>query len=76
MATFEKASVLYTTLQSEVITISNDETKDTIQAEDGSDGFYNEIDYFYNCIDKGQKPELCMPESSLETIKLCYRHIN
>jgi predicted dehydrogenase len=41
MATFEKASVLYTTLQSEVITISNDETKDTIQAEDGSDGFYN-----------------------------------
>ncbi len=75
MAAFEKASILYTTLQPEVITISNDETKETIQAEDGSDGFYNEIDYFYSCISKGQKPALCMPESSLETIKICYRHI-
>lgn len=75
MAAFEKASVLYTTLQSDVITISNDEKKETIEAEDGSDGFYNEIDYFYTCITSGQKPARCMPESSLETIKLCYRHI-
>lgn len=75
MANFEKASVLYTTLKPEVIQVSNDIENLEIDAEDGGDGFYNEIDYFYRCLENRELPEKCMPESSLETIKICYNHL-
>lgn len=76
MANFENASVFYTTLKPDNIQVANDDEIEEVAAEDGGDGFYNEIDYFYNCIEKNSKPKKCLPESSLETIKLCYRHLN
>jgi len=74
MAAFEKASILYTTLQPENIQVTNDEEVIMKPVGDG-DGFFNEMEYFGNCIVNGTKPEICLPESALETIELCYKHI-
>jgi predicted dehydrogenase len=76
MASFEHASVLYTTLKPDTIQVATNEDIINIQAEDGTDGFYNEIDYFYQCVEMGIAPERCLPQSSLDTINLCYKHIN
>ena len=35
-----------------------------------TDGYVRELTYFANCIENGKKPELSLPQSSLETIKL------
>ena len=75
MANFENASVLFTTLKPEIIQVANNEEVKEIDAEEGGDGFYNEIAYFYECLEKGQKPEKCLPESALETIRICYEHL-
>lgn len=75
MATFEKASVQYSTIFPDVIKIADGQTMKEIPASDGSDGFFNEIEYFYQCLHHGVAPAECQPASSLETIKLCYRHI-
>lgn len=76
MAEFEGASVLYNTMNPDIIQVATDETLQEIAAEDGTDGFYQEIDYFYQCIVNGEAPEECTPQSALETIKICYQHIN
>ena len=76
MANFENASILYTTLKPEIIQVANNEEIKEIPAEDGDDGFYNEIAYFTECIKQNKKPIKCLPESSLETIKICYKHVN
>lgn len=75
MANFEQASVFYTTLKPDIIQVANNDKVREERAEDGGDGFYNEIAYFYQCIEDNLPPKICMPESSLETIKLCYRHL-
>jgi len=75
MAQFEKASVLFTTLNGDVIRIADDENVRDVAASDGSDGYYNEILYFTRCMENNTMPENCMPESSLQSIKLCYDHI-
>jgi len=51
MAKFEKASVLFSTLNPEVILISDDKGTVKIPAGDTAGGYYNEIEYFYNCIE-------------------------
>lgn len=75
MANFEEASVFYSTLQPDKIKVADHEKITEISASDGTDGFYNEIDYFAECVDKKQKPIRCLPQSSLETIKICYQHL-
>ena len=76
MANFENASILYTTLKPKVIQVSNNEENIEVDAEEGGDGFYNEVDYFYQCLKAGEQPIKCLPKDSLETIRICYRHIN
>lgn len=75
MANFDQASVLFTTMKPEVIQVADNDKVQEVNAEEGGDGFYNEIAYFYKCLDQNQKPEKCMPESALETIKICYKHL-
>lgn len=75
MASFQNASILYSTLKPEVIQIATAEEILEIPAEEGGDGFYNEIAYFAESMEQNKKPEICMPESSLETIKICYKHV-
>lgn len=75
MANFENASILFTTMKPEVIQIADNEEIKEVSAEEGGDGFYNEIAYFTECIIQNKKPEKCLPASSLETIKICYKHV-
>jgi predicted dehydrogenase len=75
MAQFEKASVLFTTLKGEVIQIADNKSIREIAAGNGSDGYFNEIDYFAKCLTSNSQPEECSPSSSLQAIQLCYNHI-
>lgn len=76
MAQFEKASILYTSLKGDMIQIADDNTIKEVPAGDASAGYYNEIAYFAQCMKNNTQPTECMPESSLQTICLCYNHIN
>lgn len=75
MARFANASVMYTSLQAEFIRVCTNEKTDLIPAGDANQGFYDEIDYFAACIENDTEPVDCMPESSLQSIQLCYDHI-
>ena len=75
MANFEKASVSFSTLKGNVITISDNETVREIPSGDAGAGYFNEMLYFADCLNNGAVPELCTPESSLLSVKLCYKHL-
>ena len=74
-AQFEKASLCYSTLKANSIFISTDDGIEEVAAGELNDGYKNQIDYFYKCIRNSQKPTECLPESSLETIRICYKHL-
>ncbi len=76
MANFDHASIFYSTLKPEIIQVATDGDIINIPVQENVDGFYREIDYFYKCIENKVTPDLCLPESSLETIKLCYKHLD
>jgi predicted dehydrogenase len=72
---FEKASVRYSTDFPDSIIVADDVDKKEIPLEITNEAYYDEIEYFANCIAENKKPLKCMPESSLETIKICYKHL-
>jgi predicted dehydrogenase len=74
MAEFEKASVLFSTNDPDNIHVSNHDDNNPIKLDE-EDGFFNEIDYFKNCLVTKSKPDYCTAESALESIKLCYQHL-
>ena len=74
-ARFEKASVLYTTFRPDIIQVATDAEIQELDAGDADLGFYNETEYFAQCVEKGEAPVQCLPESALQTIELCYEHI-
>ncbi|HBE42453.1 MAG TPA: hypothetical protein DDW27_14870 [Bacteroidales bacterium] len=76
MAQFEKASMLYTTLKGNVICIADDKSIREVPSGDATTGYFNELIYFTDCMEYNSQPAECMPVSSLEAIKLCYKHIN
>ena len=75
MARFENASVIYSSLSPTTIQVSTDISNTTFEVEEPDSGFYNEFDYFAGCIENGRDPLICMPESSLKSVELCYQHI-
>ncbi len=75
MARFENASVQYTTFKNDTIQIATDTTLEEVPAGNAGDGFRYESEYFAQCIINELPPEACMPESALDTIRLCYRHL-
>jgi len=75
MANFEKASILYTTMNGDVIRISDDNKVSETEAGDAVEGYCNELVYFIKCIENNIQPVECSPESSLESVNLCYKHI-
>jgi len=75
IAQFEKASLLYTSLKGDVIQIADDHSVKEVPAGDAGAGYYNEIDYFTQCLITNTQPEECMPASSLQAIQLCYNHL-
>jgi predicted dehydrogenase len=75
MAKFEKASVIFNTMKSNTIQVADENGIKEFPLADTADGYYDETAYFTGCIEKNMLPEKCTPQSSLESIKLCYRHI-
>lgn len=75
-ARFENASVIYYPKDPENIIVTTDTETTLISAGDANDGFSGELDYFIKCISENKQPELCTPESALESIRICYRHAN
>jgi len=75
IAQFEKASILYTSFNGDVIRISDDNNIEKVPAGDAGAGYYNEIAYFAQCLKNNTQPAECMPSSSLQSIQLCYEHL-
>jgi predicted dehydrogenase len=75
MAWFEKASVLFSSSNPENIIVSTNTDSSLVPSGDPNDGFYEELAYFTHCVKNHQPPLLCFPESALNTIELCYKHI-
>lgn len=74
-AQFDKASVLYTSLKPETISISTDTETKQVPAGDANDGFNSEVEYFTECLESMTLPVECTPESALLTIKICHDHL-
>lgn len=74
-ARFENASVHYSSGSPDNIIVAADSGISEIPAGNANDGFAAELEYFIECIGSGSQPEKCTPESALETIQTCYRHI-
>jgi predicted dehydrogenase len=75
-ARFEKASVLFSPKDIENITVATDTTTKEIPVGDPNEGFAEELNYFISCAADNKQPEKCTPESALESVDICYRHIN
>lgn len=73
-ARFENASVVYSPNDPENIIVATDEETLLVPAGDANDGFSRELDYFISSILENKRPEMCSPESALESVKICYRH--
>ncbi len=76
IARFEKASLIYSSLRGDIIQIADSFGIQEVSAGDTGAGYYDEIDYFAQCLKNNIQPIECMPASSLQSIKLCYNHIN
>jgi len=76
MAQFENASILYSSFNGDIIQIADDNSITEVSAGDVGTGYYDEIAYFAQCMKNNILPTECMPESSLQTIRLCYNHLN
>jgi hypothetical protein len=74
-ARFEKASVLFSCKDPDHIIVTTDEETSLVPAGNAMDGFSGELDYFASCVVNSRLPKLCTPESALDAVKLCYRHI-
>ncbi|HOW41052.1 MAG TPA: Gfo/Idh/MocA family oxidoreductase [Bacteroidales bacterium] len=74
-ARFEQASLIYSTLAGDVIRIADNNSVREVPSGDAGAGYYNEMEYFAECLNRGEEPLLCSPQSSLEAIELCYKHI-
>jgi len=74
IADFERASIRYSS-HLENITIATDAGTVQVPAGDAMDGYANEMAYFIECLDLKVKPEKCLPESAIQSIRICYEHL-
>ena len=74
-AIFEKASIKYSSSSPEHIIIATDAETILVSAGDAMEGYPEELGYFVDCLDRKAKPEMCLPESALQSIRLCYEHL-
>ncbi len=74
-AVFERASIKYSSSSPEHITIASDTDTLQVPAGDAMEGYANELAYYVDCLDRKVKPEKCLPESALQSIRMCYEHL-
>ena len=75
LAYFENASARFPGKDNEHLTLANDFVAQDIRIGNPNEGFRVEMDYFTECLLDGRFPEKCSPETALQTIRLCHRHI-
>ena len=75
IAAFDRSTVKFSTNDADSIHVFNDLEENIIPANDLGDGYFNEIQLFVDSILKGSLPEEYSAGSALETIRLCYRHL-
>lgn len=75
-AQFENASVHFSSKEPENIVVATDSETTFIPAGDAGEGFANEMNYFLECAKSNTLPKKCTPESALDSIRTCYRHIS
>ncbi len=76
IARFENASVSYSSSSPDSIKVSADAGTFLVPAGDANEGFSGEINYFATCLKKNAMLDMCTPESALQTIEVCYRHLS
>ena len=74
-ASFEKATVHYSSSHGNELKMIDNDSVQMLTLDDSNEGYRNEAAYFAQCILHNVYPEACSAESSLDTIRLCYRHI-
>jgi predicted dehydrogenase len=74
-AIFEKGTLIYNNSADTTLTMFTDEKKSKIENLPSGDGYSREIAYFLDCIKKGNKPELCMPESTFESLEVVFEEL-
>lgn len=74
-ARFEKASLVWSTGQPDHIKVTRQDDLSNIPVGDSGQGFIGEMSYFGSLLSAATIPPHCTPESALETIRLCHRHI-
>lgn len=74
-ATFERASLVWHSYDGTEIKVADHQETHSLPVENVNEGFREESEYFARCIQEGRYPEACSGESALETIRLCYRHV-
>lgn len=74
-ASFENASIVYSSSNPDYIIVATDTETTEVHLGDAMKGYSGELDYFVECLINNTKPEKCMPESSLQSIKLGYKHV-
>lgn len=75
-ARFENASVSLSGKDPGHIIVTTETETTLVPAGDSMEGFSGEMDYFAECLINNQPPVKCTPDSALESIKICYQHIN
>lgn len=73
-ANFEKASIKYNSNAEHIIIATDAETLE-LSAGDAMDGYAEELGYFIECLDQNAQPEMCLPQSALQSIRICYDHL-
>jgi predicted dehydrogenase len=75
-AIFEECTLIYDSSANPTLIKLTDEEELTIEGLPSGDGYSREIDYFLECILKGNEPGLCTPESTLESLEVVHEEIN
>lgn len=73
-AKFADASLLFSSREPDHIIVATDSDTGLISVGDANEGFSGELSYFVDCVLQNKMPELCTPESALDSIRLCYEH--
>lgn len=74
-ARFENASVFFSSQDPHNINVTTDTETIRFSEGDANDGFSNELHYFAECVSQDVQPVKCTPESALDSIRICHRHV-
>jgi predicted dehydrogenase len=74
-ATFEQASIRYLSSDPAHIIVATDEEVKQVPAGDAMEGYGGELEYFLDCLERKANPVNCLPESAVQSIRICQDHL-